>query len=130
MATRRDPEPTGATSMDVLLGFILRVGVLSSLVLVGAGLTWHWIRSGDARFDYTLAGSTVFQFVLTDLRAFVAGDLRPRLLLNLGIAVLLLTPYLRVLASMAYFALVERNRTYTLFTGFVLTILSYSLFLR
>jgi len=43
---------------------------------------------------------------------------------------LLLTPYARVLASMLYFALVERNRKYTAFTTFVLLTLTYSLFLR
>jgi uncharacterized membrane protein len=53
----------------------------------------------------------------------------PHLLTNLGIATLVFTPYVRALASMFYFVFVERNRTYTLFTGFVLTVLTYSLFL-
>jgi hypothetical protein len=35
-----------------------------------------------------------------------------------------------VLASMLYFALVERNGKYTAFTAFVLLTLTYSLFLR
>jgi uncharacterized membrane protein len=52
---------------------------------------------------------------------------RPRLLVNLGIAVLMLTPYVRVLASMLYFMLVERNLKYGLFTAFVLAMLTYSL---
>ena len=43
---------------------------------------------------------------------------------------LLLTPYVRVLASMLYFALVERNLKYSVFTAFVLLVLTYSLFLR
>ena len=59
-----------------------------------------------------------------------AGQLQPRLLINLGIALLMLTPYVRVLASTFYFALAERNPKYTLFTGFVLAVLTYSLFLR
>jgi uncharacterized membrane protein len=40
------------------------------------------------------------------------------------------TPYLRVAASAVYFALVERNLKYTLFTLFVFAVLTYSLFLR
>jgi uncharacterized membrane protein len=40
----------------------------------------------------------------------------------------MLTPYVRVLASMLYFVLVERNVKYGLFTGFVLAVLTYSLF--
>ena len=31
---------------------------------------------------------------------------------------------------MLYFAVVERNAKYTLFTGFVFSVLTYSLFLR
>jgi uncharacterized membrane protein len=55
--------------------------------------------------------------------------LRPRLLVNLGIGVLLLTPYVRVLASLVYFATVERDPKYALFTAFVLAVLTYSLLL-
>ena len=43
---------------------------------------------------------------------------------------LLLTPLVRVLASLLFFALAERNWKYALFTGFVLAVLTYSLFLR
>ena len=50
------------------------------------------------------------------------------MLVNLGIAVLLLTPYVRVLMSMLYFVFVERNLKYALFTGFVLAMLTYGLF--
>src|SRR5262249_54262257 len=82
---------------------------------------------GNPRFDYTLAGTTVFQFLVDDVHALAAGELRPRLLLNLGIAVLLFTPYLRVFASVVYFAFVERNAKYTVFTAFVLLTLTYSL---
>ena len=53
---------------------------------------------------------------------------RPRMLVNLGIAALMLTPYVRVLMSMLYFALVERNRKYAVFTAFVLAMLTYGLF--
>jgi hypothetical protein len=87
-------------------------------------------RPGTARFDYDLAGTTVFQLLAIDVRQVAAGAWRPRLLVNLGLAALLLTPYTRVLASMVYFALVERDRKYVAFTAFVLFTLTYSLFLR
>jgi uncharacterized membrane protein len=118
-----------ASGMDIVVSYILLVGVLASLTLVASGLAWHWVRNGDIHFDYTLGGTTVFRFVVADVRALMAGELRPRLLLNLGIAALLLTPYFRVLASMVYFATVERDAKYTVFTGFVLATLTYSLFL-
>lgn len=116
--------------MDLLVGYILLGGVLLSAVLMLAGLGWHWTGSGDLRLEYPLAGMDLFGFVASDLRQLAAGPLRPRLLINLGVAALLLTPYARVAASMLYFAAAERNWKYTLFTGFVFIVLTYSLSLR
>lgn len=116
--------------MELLVGSILLFGVLSSMALLAVGLAWHWVTSGNTVLDYSLAGTTVFQFVVSDVRQLTAGALRPRVVVNLGTAVLLLTPYVRVLASMLYFALVERNLKYSVFTAFVLVVLTYSLFLR
>lgn len=116
--------------METLIGFLLLGGVLLSIAFLLSGLTWQWVTTGRLGLDYTIAGMNVFQFVVADVRQLASASVRPRLLLNLGIGVLLLTPYARVLASMFYFAVVERNWKYTLFTGFVLCVLSYSLFLR
>ncbi len=116
--------------MDLLVGYILLGGVLLSAVLMLAGLGWHWAASGRLQVDYPIAGVDLFHFIAADLTQLASGALRPRLLLNLGLAVLLLTPYVRVAASMLYFATAERNWKYTLFTGFVFAVLTYSLFLR
>ena len=75
-----------------------------------------------------LAATSVGQFIITDVRQVTTAAARPRLLVNVGIAVLMLTPYVRVLASMLYFVFVERNVKYSLFTAFVLATLTYSLF--
>jgi len=72
----------------------------------------------------------LFEFLVKDIRQVADEDFRPRLLVNLGLAALMLTPYARVLASMLYFAFAEHNWKYTFFTGFVLSVLTYSLFLR
>jgi uncharacterized membrane protein len=128
-----DRDGAGATpdrDMDALVGWILIGGVLASLALLTAGLLWQWSSTGTAQLDYDLAGTTVFRLVVTDAMQVASGAWSPRLLLNLGLAVLLVTPYARVLASMVYFAAVERNRKYTVFTAFVLATLTYSLFLR
>ena len=81
-------------------------------------------------FFISIAGMNLFEFMLTDIQQAAADAVRPRLLVNLGIAALMLTPYVRVLASMLYFAFVEHNGKCTLFTGFVFSVLTYSLFLR
>jgi uncharacterized membrane protein len=114
--------------VEAVVGCTLLTGVLLSLALLAIGIAWHRATSGTLRFDYTLPATTVGGFVVTDLAQLRAAPARPRLLVNLGIAVLMLTPYVRVLASMLYFVLIERNVKYGFFTAFVLAVLTYSLF--
>src|SRR5512136_521054 len=134
MARGRRLAKSGKTNrhfdMEILIGYILLVGVLLSVVLLAIGFIWRWERSGNLRFQHTIVGMNFFEFVLISLRQMASHDLRPRVMVNMGIAVLMLTPFVRVLASVFYFALVQRNWKYTLFTGFVLSVLTYSLFLR
>jgi len=130
LANSEKTEADRHFDMEVLTGYILSVGVLLSVALLIIGLLWRWARSGNLRFEYTIAEMNFFEFVLSSFRQMASHDLRPRVMVNMGMAVLMLTPFVRVLASVFYFALVERNWKYTLFTGFVLSVLTYSLFLR
>jgi uncharacterized membrane protein len=116
--------------MDAVIGSILLVGVLLSLTLIVVGLAWHWALAGQLQLDYTVTSKNLFEFVLADVQRLAAGAIRPQLAISTGMAVLMLTPYVRVLASVVYFGLVERNWKYTLFTGFVLAALSYGLFFQ
>jgi len=116
--------------METLVGHVLLIGVLLSITLIIAGLIWHGVTAHQLGFEFEIAGTNLFRFALADLGQLAAHMVSPRLLISLGIIVLLLTPYVRVLASMIYFALVEHNWKYTLFTAFVLSVLTYSLFLR
>ena len=116
--------------MDAMVGYILLGGVLLSALFIIAGVIWHWVTTGSPELHYTLAGTNLFQFWLSDIRQMTTGAFRPRLLVNVGIALLLITPYVRVAASTIYFAAAERNVKFTIFTGFVLAVLTYSLFLR
>lgn len=122
-------KTTPRFDMEVLVGYILQVGVLCSVILLITGLGWHWLTTGQLGFGYSITGMDFFHFLLQDLQQLALGALRPRLLVNLGIAVLMLTPFTRVLASMLYFAFGEHNWKYTLFTAFVFSVLTYSLFL-
>jgi uncharacterized membrane protein len=116
--------------MESLVGYILLTGVLLSVALLVVGFVWHWVRVSNLRFEHSIVGMNFFEFILSTLRKMASQAFRPRLFLNMGIGVLMLTPFARVLASVFYFAFVERNWKYTLFTGFVLSVLTYSLFLR
>ncbi|MGC8633223.1 MAG: DUF1634 domain-containing protein [Candidatus Limnocylindrales bacterium] len=116
--------------MDVLVSYVLLAGVVTAVLLVVVGLAWHWLNTGHVGVDYRISGMSLFQFVLDDFRQVANAEVRPRLLVSLGIAALMLTPYLRVLASLLFFAFAEHNWKYVAFTGFVLSVLTYSLFLR
>lgn len=116
--------------MEGLVGYILLTGILLSVALLAVGFVWRWLRVGNLRFEHSIVGMNFFEFISSTLRQMASRAFRPRLFLNLGIAVLMLTPFVRVLASVFYFAFVEHNWKYTLFTAFVLTVLTYSLFLR
>jgi uncharacterized membrane protein len=116
--------------MDVLVGYILLCGVLLSMALIVAGLLWKYIQTGGVRLEYELAGMNLFQFVVSEIHLAALGQIRPRLLINMGIVVLMLTPFFRVLASVVYFLVVLKNWKYTVFTLFVLLVLTGSLFLR
>jgi len=113
-----------------VIGSVLQGGVALSVILVLAGLAWRCVRDGHLNMPGALPRANLFQFLVTEIRLLVAGELRPRVLIRLGIATLMLTPYLRVAASLVFFVLVEQNRKYAAFTGFVLAVLTYSLFLR
>jgi uncharacterized membrane protein len=116
--------------MDALVGTMLATGVVTSIALIVTGLLWHRLATGVATFDAPLGGTDALRLLVGDLRLAMNGRMSPRLLVSLGVAVLLFTPYLRVLASVVFFAAVERNWKYTVFTSFVLVVLTYSLLMR
>jgi uncharacterized membrane protein len=129
-----DPHEKGQShhrfDMESLVGAILLTGVLLSVALLTVGFVWRWIRVGNLQFEHSIVGMNFFEFVSSTLQQMATRAFRPRLFLNMGIGVLMLTPFVRVLASVFYFAFAEHNWKYTLFTAFVLSVLTYSLFLR
>lgn len=123
-------DQRAAHGMELLVGYILLGGVLTSAIVMSAGLAWHWATSGRVEMKSPMAGMDLAQVFATFFQQAASGALQPRLLIHLGLAVLLLTPYLRVGVSALYFAVVERNVKYTVFTGFVFAVLTYSLFIH
>jgi len=121
-------EESSLVRMEKILGAILLSGVLASVSLIAAGYLWRWLRTGQLQLEYALPGSNLYQFWVNDMRQAVQGTFRPRLLINLGIALLMATPYARVFFSFVHFAFVQKNLKYSFFTLFVFGGLTYSLF--
>ncbi len=129
-----NPAAGGAASttqlrMDTLVGTLLLIGVMASLALVAAGAIWSFLSTGRMVPNYRIVGMNFFGFAVATAAGLRHGLFTPKLLINTGIVTLMLTPFLRVLASMLYFLLVK-NPKYTAFTAFVLAVLAWSLFLR
>lgn len=128
-ASSSQPAP-GQSQMDIIVGYLLLIGVMISLGLLLAGMIWKFASTGRWTIDYQISGMNLFEFVSNEVAIVIGGQLRPRVLVSGGIVVLMLTPYFRVLASMIYFIFVLKNWKYSLFTGIVLAVLTFSLFLR
>ena len=116
--------------MDVVVGYLLLIGVASSITLIVAGLAWHYETTGNLWLAHKLEDMNLFQFVLMEARLATEGQIRPRTLVDGGIVILMLTPYFRVMVSMIYFLVVLKNWKYSVFTAVVLGVLTFSLFLR
>ncbi len=115
--------------MDTLIGWILLAGVSISVVLLSLALVWQWVVTGSPALTFALPGTSLVSFLLS-LGAVTGAASAPQALADLGLAVLMLTPYVRVLASVVFFAFVEHDWKYVAFTSFVGAVLTYSLFLR
>ncbi|BDG61263.1 DUF1634 domain-containing protein [Caldinitratiruptor microaerophilus] len=102
--------------VEILVGHLLRYGVALAAVIMAAGLVLLLMRSGTAPHPSVP--------VPTSISEVLGGLLRldPTALIDLGLVVLILTPVLRVAASLVAFA-IERDRTYTLITLIVLIVL-------
>lgn len=130
IARKSAAEPVSMDSIELMVGYILLIGVLLSVGLIISGTVWNLILNHSLSTSFTISNVNYFDFFRSSLSQLFHGAIQPRLLISLGIATLMLTPYLRVLASFIYFAFFARNMKYTLFTLFVFTVLTYSLFLR
>ena len=107
-------------------------GVVTSLVLAGAGMLLHFYEFGelDISEDKTvfLRDQNFFYFLLHLFRGGEGLD-RALWLMKLGIAILILTPYARVIFSVLYF-LAVRDWKFTLIALFVLGLLTITLVLH
>lgn len=112
--------------VELIIGKLLRAGVLLAAFVVLAGAIVYLIRHGRELPHYR-----VFLGEPADLRSVTgifkdAFGLRGRGLIQLGLLLLIATPVARVAFSVFAFAL-ERDRMYVLITLIVLALLTFSL---
>ncbi|MGA2791426.1 MAG: DUF1634 domain-containing protein [Candidatus Bathyarchaeia archaeon] len=116
--------------LDSLISYILILGVLASVTVEALGIADYYSSSGNLNIlfqpSFAMKGTNFFSYAGKLFQELSMGGWSPTQVLGLGIVVLMLTPYLRVVASALYFAL-SRNPKYLLITLFVLFVLTASL---
>jgi len=108
------------TRLEVIVGNLLRIGVMIAAAVVTAGGVWYLADYGGTAPDYR-------QFH-PDVRGVSALASLPssEACILLGLLLLIATPLARVVFSLVAFAL-ERDRLYVGFTLAVLVVMVYSL---
>ncbi len=126
------PSSEESSSFEQAIGSILIIGVFTSLFLIAGGIFFLYYDSGSMAISQNQAmflQEKNFFYFLWDLLRGRHGLEFGIWMMTLGIAILILTPYARVIMSFFYF-LETGDAKYTSFTLFVLTLLTASLLLH
>jgi uncharacterized membrane protein len=120
------PQPWRDRRLEIILGNLLRTGVLLSAAVVLAGACIYLVRHAHEPANYRVfrGEPSDYRTIPGVIRSVMNG--RGRGLIQLGLLLLIATPIARVAFSIAGFA-IERDRLYVAFTLIVLAILLYSL---
>ncbi len=120
------------SKFERIIGYILISGVVISLFLEVIGIILYYRSYGQFKILEDKAvfihGKNFFYFLVE----LIQGEhIRQKALwlMTLGIAILMLTPYVRVILSVIHFSR-EKNVKYVLITFFVLALLTISLAIR
>lgn len=114
------PLKRGA-DLESAAGYVLLGGLLLSLAFLVAGLVGHWI-AGTA-VARSISPRSVLSLLTGGLRGLASGPRTPSVLIELGLALLLLTPFARVLTTLGFFV-ARRDWKYAVMTAFVAAVLT------
>jgi uncharacterized membrane protein len=112
--------------VENIIGTLLRVGVLTSAIVVFFGGAIYLARHGRSTVDYHIFQGEPANYRHIGGIVHEALDLSGRGIIQLGLLLLIATPIARVVFALFGFA-AEKDRMYACFTAFVLVILLYSL---
>ncbi len=120
------------TTLETVISRLLIVGVVSSRRREIAGIILYYLSYGSLAISYGKAviiqGQDFFSFIYQLFRGEHTEGIAIRLI-TAGIVVLILTPFIRVVFSVLYFAW-EKDTKYAFITLFVLVALTVSLILH
>jgi len=119
------PQPWRDRRIEVILGNLLRTGVLVSAAVVLVGACIYLYRHAHDPADYRVfrGEPSEYRTISGVIQSVISG--RGQGIIQLGLLLLIATPIARVAFSVVGFA-IERDRLYVAFTMLVLAILLYS----
>jgi len=121
------PQPWRDRRIEIILGNLLRTGVLISAAVVLLGASIYLSRHAHEPADYRVfrGEPSEYRTITGVIQNVIVGRGRGQGLIQLGLLLLIATPIARVAFSVVGFA-IERDRLYVAFTLLVLAILLYS----
>lgn len=131
---RREPDEVKVRQTEIAISYVLRTGVILSVILVSAGLGLVFAHhssylTGSSHTTYKSLTSLSYHFPHTITQLFSdLGHGDGRGLIGLGLIILISTPVLRVGVGVLSF-IYEKDPPMTLVTLFVLGVLILSFFL-
>jgi uncharacterized membrane protein len=119
------PQPWRDRRIEIILGNLLRIGVLVSAAVVLLGASIYLSRHAHEPADYRVfrGEPSEYRTISGVIQSVING--RGQGIIQLGLLLLIATPIARVAFSVVGFA-IERDRLYVAFTLIVLAILLYS----
>lgn len=122
---------SGESRLETIISYILIIGVVISVLLEITGISLFYRTYGNVQISQSktvfISGQNFFAFIFNQIQHF--GSQNAIMFMTLGLIILILTPYIRAISSVIYFAW-EKNRNYVLITLFVLIVLTASLALH
>jgi uncharacterized membrane protein len=127
---------SGETKLETAISYLLICGVIISVLLISIGIALYYGETGNLHIptdpaknpSVFIRGDNFFAYTI-GVFEHLFGSQNALVFVTVGLAVLILTPYVRAIASVLYFAL-EKNLRYVLITLFVLIVLTVSLALH
>ncbi len=123
---------SGESQLETMISYLLVIGVVTSIILDIIGIALYYGAYGNVTVSQTpnvfIHGENFFAFIYNRIQSLLVYE-NAVLFMTLGLIVLILTPFIRAITSVVYFAW-EKNYRYVLITLFVLIVLTISLALH
>lgn len=123
---------SGESKLETVVSYILIIGVVISVLLEITGIALFYEAYGNLQVSQSKAvfitGQDFFAFIYNQIQHLLVSQ-NALWFMTIGLIILILTPYIRAITSVVYFAW-EKNRNYVLITLFVLIVLTVSLALH